>query len=196
LREPFRLLRQWSGSSVRGFGAGASFLPPPRSATPASNHAEPRPIEDVPLDDGATQGLGASAVPVTKRVNKASKAAPSTVLIGIGLVSAIGAASVALLRDHGSAAERIGASGSSAASASLSSTPPAQPSAVPSAVSLLPLPSPSASAASREAVAAKPRAPAHEKKAMPEPATPAAPTSVTPPKRQVLPGGVDPSIPF
>ena len=176
LREPFERLRSWSGSSAGAFGAVVSIPPPvavpfdARPGTPASGRVV-----------SAAQGLGASAVPVTKGVGVARRKALTPAAIGGAVVGTLGLAVVAaaLFREPARSVDKAAAS-SSVTPAALSS---ASASAIPVAQS-----SASASGASASAsVSAAPQKPQ---------AKTVKSSTATPTRRKLLPGGVDEAVPF
>jgi serine/threonine-protein kinase len=186
LREPFERLRGWSGTSVRAFGAVLSIPPPASVPFDATERASVRP--GAPASGpvvSAAQGLGASAVPVTKGVGAVRKSALTPVVLGGGLLGALGLAAVvaALLREPTRAADTA-ASGSSLASTALSLSASTAPSAVPA-------PPTSASASGAVASASASAAPQKSRAGTAKSSAPGAS-----PRRKLLPGGVDESVPF
>ena len=162
LREPFELLRSWSSASERGFGAAVS-LPPSALAS-------------------AAQGLGASAVPVTKGVAAPRRKTVTPLVIGGSIAAALGLSALLAVALRSSAQAVSTTAASSAAQATLSAAVSAVPYAPPATAA----PPPSASVASTPSASAS-------SAARKPPATSGKPNAG---KRRLLPGGVDEAVPF
>ena len=180
LREPFEKLRRWSDANWPGSDAARSF-PPPR----VSPQPEARELAGTRLV-AATQGLGASAVPVTKGVATAHGRRLAPAIIGGGVVAALGVVALVVGALRGSVAPPRSATANSSLVPIVSALPSApSPSSVP-------VPSASASAAASVAAAASASAAASSAPGKQRPG------SVKPggKSRKLLPGGVAESVPF
>jgi serine/threonine-protein kinase len=190
LRRPFEQLRAWSGSSTRGFSQAVSIQPPPPSALPFEATAQARPAlaADSASVVSAAQGLGASAVPVTRGVSPAHKGRRSPLLIGGGVLAALGVAAViaAVLREPGESV--AGAAGSAALASSLASSATVAP--PPSAATV-----PSALPDARNPLAVSASASTALSGSAPSPKSRVGAAKASTP-RKLLPGGVDKSVPF
>ena len=183
LREPFERLRGWAAASSRAFGAVLS-VPPPVSVAFDAPESAPAP-QSAPASAPvvrAAQGLGASAVPVTKGVGVARRRAITPVVIGGGVLGALGLAVVvaAVLRAPARSVDTAGA-GSSLTPTVLSSP----------AASALPVPPPSASASGAAASPLPSVAPQKSRAGTVKSSAPGAPI-----RRRLLPGGVEQAVPF
>ena len=197
LREPFRLLREWSGSSARGSDAANAILPAPRSLTFDKTRAKFDVLQAAPVVQKSAGGLGASAVPVTKRVHRTRRATGSSIWMAAGAAGVIGlVVSAALLRSPAAPNDSAAPGLTPKASGNVGLGPLPQPSTTSAAsasasASARPLPYATASNLGRPA---KANALAHEKRA--SATVVSAPSSEPPPKRRLLPGGIDEAIPF
>jgi len=193
LRQPFELLRTWSGSSVRGFGAAISSPPPAGSSS--SDVTESLLGESGAASVPATvasarRGPDTSAVPVTRGVAGSRRGALLSLAIGVTVLGLVGVTvlGAAMFRRPAPSVESV-AAGAPAAMPPISAPAPAAP-AEP-APTLSPIPSTSASAAA----SASPR-PTRPPKLAATPTTATVKSSAAPEPRKLLPGGVDDGIPF
>jgi eukaryotic-like serine/threonine-protein kinase len=186
LRQPFEKLRALAGSSPRGYGAAVSIQPPPPSSLPfqATAHVPlPAPPGTGSVVSSA-QGLGASAVPVTRGVSAARKGGLSPLVVGGGVLGALSVAALlaVALRQPTAPVEAAARSAAIAASVAASSSASVAPSASAAAA-----PVPSSSAEAVSAPSASVPAPARKPRSgTAKPSTP----------RKLLPGGVDEAVPF
>ncbi len=182
LREPLQHLRSWS---VLPHPGGVPSLPPPRGAAAniPSSLASSQQATRVKMADA--HGLGASAVPVTRGVNRPAKSGRSALLLAVSLGALFGAGALAAvsLRQPGAAAPQ--------SSIGL-------PAVAPVSVAVAAMTPPVASVAPEE-----PAASASAPAPVPSVRRSASPTKPVPrvkagggSPRKLLPGGVDESPPF
>jgi len=184
LREPFERLRGWSGSSARAFGAVISILPP--GVAPSAESARAGAPASGPVVRAA-QGLGASAVPVTKGVGAARKRGLTPLVIGGGVLGALGLAALiaAIFREPARSVD------TAAASASVTAAALSSPAAITPPEPAVPPPSASASGAALSASASASAAAQNVRAGSVKSAAPG-----PRPPRKLLPGGVEQAVPF